>query len=289
MIEDIARSSAEELRTGTAGDVEAGLADLHVRHARHRRHAAVGAVAAVAIALGVGWSAGSVMTRPGAQEQHGPSGHGQSQSPTPGPNVPTQATGGDACNQPLVTCLGDRSYRFDLDAPVVWAIPPNFGVNSGVGATAMEVETYRQAGPTAGVTVLEHVHASDPSGLGPAPGVGSDPQALVRWIAGRPFLDAGKVTRTTLDGRQAWRVRVVLAHGSGRGAATCSGRFRCHAITYQDDRERTGIWADMVAQYIAFRVPGGGTTVVWSWAFTGTVSHLGGLEEAVHGVTFPTH
>jgi hypothetical protein len=68
----------------------------------------------------------------------------------------------------------------------------------------------------------------------------------------------------------------------------CSGQFQCHAITYQSDRERTGIWGNMASQYVALRLPGGGTTVVWSWVFSGNVGHLDGFEEAVHGVTFAT-
>jgi hypothetical protein len=94
--------------------------------------------------------------------------------------------------------------------------------------------------------------------------------------------------RTTLDGRPAWQVRVVLARRSGQGAAMCSGQFQCHAITYQSDRERTGIWGNMASQYVALRLPGGGTTVVWSWVFSGNAGHLDGFEEAVHGVTFAT-
>lgn len=285
MIEQIARSSAEELRAGTAGDVEAGLADLHVRHARHRRHAVVGAVAAVAIALGVGWSAGSVMTREGDRENSGPVGPG----PSPSPPILTQGFGGgDECSAPLVTCLGDRTYRFDLDRPVVWALPPLFGANSGSGATTQSVESYRSAAPVAGVTVLEHARASTPDGSRSARGIADDPQAFVEWVAERPFLDAGAVSPTTIDGHRAWRVRVHLDPHAGRGPGICSITHRCHALTRQPHGVPTGIWGDMVSQYIAFHLPGAGTTVVWSWAFGGDVEHLGGLEEAVHAITFPT-
>ena len=67
MIEQVARASAEELRIGTTSDVESGLADLHVRHAQHRRRTVVVAAATVALALGLGWSAGWLMTRSGAE------------------------------------------------------------------------------------------------------------------------------------------------------------------------------------------------------------------------------
>lgn len=151
----------------------------------------------------------------------------------------------------------------------------------------MSVESYHQVGSVSGVTVLEHVRASKPDGSAPA-SVPDNPRAFVDWVAARPFLDARSVTRTTLDGRPAWRVQVQLAPGAGHGSSRCSGRYVCHAITYQAREASTGIWSDMAAQCIAFRLPGGGTTVIWSWVFSGHVQDLGSLEESVHGISFPT-
>jgi hypothetical protein len=280
MIEQLARSSAEELRTGTIGDVEAGLADLHVREARHRRRTAVVAVAAVAVALGVGWSAGAVMTRDGAQP---PPSHPGPTSPAPS-TTPVHNTGfgGDLCKAQGVTCQGDGTYRFDLDRPVVWAVPPEFGASSNTSAGSDLVEFHRQSGPQAGVSVLEHVRAASPAGSGPARGVAHDPKSFVDWVAHRPYLKAGKVTRTTFAGHEAWQVRVVLAPG----ARTCD-QYMCHPITYQKRQGPSGIWNDMAAQYLAFHLPGGGTTVIWSYAFTGDTSDLGALEQAVNGISFP--
>ena len=275
MIEQVARASAEELRIGTTSDVESGLADLHVRHAQHRRRTVVVAAATVALALGLGWSAGWLMTRSGAED---------SQLPVnPGPSQVTE----EVCQAARVTCLGDGVYRFALHRPVEYAPPPGFGVASGGGVTPGQVESYRQVGPTAGLTVLERVHAASPDGTLPAHGVGDGPQAFVDWVAARPFLDAGKVTRTTIDGRRAWQVRVVRARGATPGDAICTSAYRCHAITYQRGGVPTGIWGNMAAEYTAFRLPGGGTTVVWSWIFTGDRSHLGALDEAVHSLSWP--
>jgi len=275
MIEQVARASAEELRTGTTGDVEAGLADLHVRQAQHRRRSVVVAAATVALALGLGWSAGWLMARSDAED---------SQLPVkPGPSQVTE----EVCHVERVTCLGGGVYRFALHRPVDYAPPPGFGVASGGGVTPGQVESYRQAGPTAGITVLERAHAASLEGTFPARGVGAGPQAFVDWVATRPFLDAGKVTTTTIDGQRAWQVRVVLAHDAAAGAATCNVRYRCHAITYQRDEVPTGIWGNMAAEYTALRLPGGGTTVVWSWIFSGDRSHLGALDEAVQSLSWP--
>jgi hypothetical protein len=278
MIEQIAHSSAEALRIGTTADVEAGIADLHVRQARHRRHTTLAAVAAVALALGLGWSAGWLMTR-----------HGADESMTPVHPGPSQGQVVDhLCQAQRVTCLPDGSYRIALDRPLTYAPPPGFAVDSGGGATPVMFESYRQVGPTAGLTVLERVRAATQDGTGPARSVADDPQSFVSWVASRPYLDAGNVTRTTIDGHPAWRVRVVLSRHAGLGNAVCSIRYRCHALTYQRDAGTTGIWGTMASEYIAFRLPGGGTTVVWSWIFSGDTRHLGAIEEAVHSISWPT-
>jgi hypothetical protein len=280
MIEQLARSSAEELRTGTIGDVEAGLADLHVRQEQHRRRATFVAVAAVVVAVGVGWSAGSVMTRDDAKPAP------TSPTPSSGSSIPVHNSGfgGDLCKAEGVTCQGDGTYRFDLGRPVLWAVPPGFGASSNTSASTDLVEFHRQSGPQAGVAVLEHVHASTSAGSGPVRGVADDPKSFVDWVAHRPYLDAGKVTRTRFAGHEAWKVRVVLVPG----ARTCD-QYMCHPITFQKRQGPSGIWNDMAAQYLAFHLSGGGTTVIWSWAFTGHTSDLGALEQAVNGISFPAH
>jgi hypothetical protein len=273
MIDQIARTSAEQLRSGTTQDVDAGLADLHLRHARHRRRTRAGAMAAVALALGLGWGAGSVFTR-------------THDAGAPGPTHRAPARdGGLACDWPRVHCLGGRTYRFDLTKPVTWHIPPDFAVNSGAGAGPLMVESYHDGEPVAGVTVMERVRASTPTGLSPAHGVADTPRDLVEWVADRPFLDAGRLVRTRVDGRQAWQVRVTLARGAGPGEGLCNGNA-CHPITRQPNGAITGIWGDMAAEYTAFRVPGAGTTVVWSWIFSGDTGDLADLHSATSGLTW---
>jgi hypothetical protein len=134
--------------------------------------------------------------------------------------------------------------------------------------------------------VLEQVRASSPDGQAPVPGIADDAQAFVDWVASRPYLDAGPVTRTTLDGHPAWRVRVTPAHAASlRGSACDAGP--CHLITYQPDGSTTGIWGSMAAEYLALRLPGGGTTVVWSWMITPDPQDLDVLEDAVQGLSWP--
>jgi hypothetical protein len=276
MIEQRARAGAEELRTRITSDVDAGLADLHVRHARTRRRTGLLAAAAVVLAAGLGAGIGTALTR--SQNDRGPA-----------PTHPGTSTnlGDPVCIAAGVDCLGDRTYRFDLSRPVLWALPPGFGAASGGGVSSLMVESYREASPVAGVTVMERVRASRPDGVGPAPGIGNSPRAFVEWLAGQPYLDAGKVARTTIDGRPAWRVRVTPRPDAAPAHGRCN-RYQCHLVTYQPGGATTGLSADMAAQYIALRLPGGGTTVVWSWIFSDDPRHLGTLQEAVHSITWPT-
>jgi hypothetical protein len=282
-VDRLARASADQLRAGTTGDVEAGLADLHVRQARRRRRTGVAAAAAVVLAAALGLGSGVVLTHSQADREPAP--------PT-NPGTRTDDHLADpVCVTPRVTCLGDRTYEYGLVRPVVWAVPPGFGGNSASGATSMLVEIFRSAGPPGGVSILERARASTPDGARPAPGVADSPRAFVDWVASRPFLRAGRVHPTTVDGRAAWSVRVTLMPNAPQGRFTCpsgtGATTPCHAIAHQADGAASGIWGDMAAEYTALRLPGGGTTVVWTWIFTGNPAHLGALEEAVHGISWP--
>jgi hypothetical protein len=275
MIEQLARTSAAELRNGTSLDIGAGLADLHVREADHRRKARFAAGAAVVLAVGLGAVGGTVLTD-------------DNRPPTPATPLPTHPSKDPACERERTQCLGDRTYRYDLARPVVWSLPSEFAADSGPGVEPYKVEvaSYRQGQSPSGVTVLERVRPSSPDGQTPAAGVADDPQSFVDWVASRPYLDAGPVTRTTLDGHPAWQVRVTPAHAASVRSSACDAG-PCHLITYQPDGSTTGIWGTMTAEYIALRLPGGGTTVVWSWRITPDPQDVEALNEAVQGLSWP--
>lgn len=272
MIEQLARTSAADLHSGTSLDIAAGLADLHVREADHRRKARLAAGAAVVLAVGLGAVGGTVLA---------------SDNPPPTPATPAPTVHKDpACERERTQCLGDRTYRFDLARPVVWALPSDFGADSGPGVEPLKVESFWQGSSQSGVTVLEKVRASSPDGQRRAPGVADTPQAFVDWVASRPYLDAGPVTRTRLDGHLAWQVRVTPALVASSHPAACDAG-PCHLITLQPDGSTTGMWDTMAADYIALRLPGGGTTVVWSWMLTPDPQQLDVLKEAVQGLSWP--
>ncbi len=285
MIEDLARSAADDLRSATTSDVDAGLLDVYAAHRHHRRHTAGAVAAAVVVALGAGWWGGQALT--GAAPV------------TPQPvEQPRGVLPSARCSGP-VHCLGLLTYRFDLTRPVQWRIPSSYDVSSGSGVTAWQAATEAQrrstgqgGGPyqfdvAAGVSVLEGVHAPSDDGSSVRSGVSDSPRAFVSWLAARPYLSASSVVPTRVDGRPAWRVRVTLASGAGAGPAVCDDRFACYPATRTPDGAITGVRGDMVADYTALRVPGAGTTVVWSWAFSGDRTALARNREVVRGLSWP--
>ena len=115
-----------------------------------------------------------------------------------------------------------------------------------------------------------------------------NPHAFVSWLAAQPYLQASSVSPTHLNGRPAWHVRVTLARVESDGPALCNEKAACYPTTVTPDHAMTGIWGSMVADYTAFRLPGAGTTVVCSWAFSHDQGALARNRSAVPGLTWPT-
>jgi hypothetical protein len=277
MIEQLARTSAEDLRAMTGSDVEANLTDLHARVVRHQRRTRIGLVAAAVAAVGLAAAGGVVLTHP---EDRGV----PPTNPEPSPNhartyCPTDIP---------VTCLDAHTYRFPLIHPVDWKIPADYVFRSRDPVSPWLVESYRIDGHPgeSGVTVMEHARASRPDGHGRAGGVGATPQALTQWIADRPFLLSGPVQKSVLDGRPAWQVRVTLAPDVPPGPADWD-RSKCYAIVYQPvpEGDTSCLYSNFVSEYTVLTLPGSGTTVVWSWS-VGENPGLGRLHKLIHGLSW---
>jgi hypothetical protein len=271
-IEDIARSASGDLRSHTAADVDAGLGALFVANSRRSRQARAAVALSAAAAVAAAWWGGANL---GAHRTAAP---------------PATGTGNvqHVCDRPLVTCKGDRTYRFGLDSPVAWQIPQGYGVDSGAGANSQMVESYALAsGPPSGVTVMEGVRtASRTEPTAPARGVPRTAAGFIDWLASRPFFHASAPRRTTLDGHDAWEVRVSMRPGLAQGPGWCLGdTTRCYPVTSRP--VATGLWDHMVAEYTAIDVPGSGTLVVWSWAFGHDTRALARARTVVDGISLP--
>jgi hypothetical protein len=277
MIDQLARTSAEDLRATTASDIEVNLADLHVRVVRHRRRTRIGLVAAAVVAVGLAATGGAVLN------------HREDRGVPPTKPEPSHEHAQGYCPTDIpVTCLDHHTYRFPLVQPVDWQIPAGYVFRSRDPVTPWLVESYRIDGHPgeSGVTVMEHARASTPDGRGRPGGVGDTPRALANWIADRPFLLSGPVRQTQLDGRPAWQVRVTLAPDLPPGPADWD-RSKCYAIVSQPvpGGGKSCLYSNFLSEYTVLTLPGPGTTVVWSWSF-GENPGLGRLDQLIHGLSW---
>jgi hypothetical protein len=279
----LARRAASDLETATTTDPGLGLAGLHAGHARHRSHTRVATAVVLLAALSTGWFGRGMVTG----DRTAPA-----VSPTPPVTTPSLGVlhGGPwarLCQADNVTCLGHRTYRLELAAPVRWHLPEGSEVANG-GPTTDYVETYwTHRGNRAGVSVLENVRAAATGPVpGPAPGVSATASGFVHWLAARPFLVSSEPRRMTLAGHQDWQTRVRLRGGEPPGPGACTNGFACYPVT-TNGPAITGIWDDMVADYTAVDLPGHGTAVVWSWAFGHDTAALARNQVLVDGISWP--
>jgi hypothetical protein len=94
------------------------------------------------------------------------------------------------------------------------------------------------------------------------------------WLSSRPFFIASDVTQATVDGRQAWTVRVRMRHPRQDGPTVCSSQFRCTPVLTipgaSPDGVFLGSWDTMVSDYTFVDLRSVGTAAIWSWTFGGT-------------------
>src|SRR3954465_6103722 len=115
MIEQLARTSAEDLRATTTPDVEARLADVYARLVRRQRRIRVGLVAAAVLAVALAATGRAVVT------------HREDHPIRPTHPQPSQSHADAYCPTDVpVTCLAHHTYRFPLVQPVNWVIPAGF-------------------------------------------------------------------------------------------------------------------------------------------------------------------
>jgi hypothetical protein len=279
-IDGAARRAGGDLRTAVRPDVEAALAELHAVAPRRRRaHVTVAVLAAAAACLvlvGVVARFGPVVPTTGAPVDR-----------PPDHRTYLGWNGLPRCGSEELTCFGDRRYGLHLDAPVTWTLPRGFSAPyAGTGWADAYVETYlsdRHGQVIGGVSILEHAQGFTESGPRPGPLTAAE---LTTWIAGRPFRVAGPVRATALAGRPAWDVDVVVRPHLRPGPETCIGSVRCYPLlsVHGDGPVFTGVWPGLISRFTALDLPGGGTTVVWSWSFR---PHLpAALDRLLAGLRF---
>ncbi|MDQ1605078.1 MAG: hypothetical protein QOE01_2923 [Actinomycetota bacterium] len=99
------------------------------------------------------------------------------------------------------------------------------------------------------------------------------------WLRGRPFLRNATLTRTTVDGRPAWRVSAQLLPATKAGLDNVAPTFKGRSGTEGYNRALTG-------DYTLVQLPHAGVTVIWSWAFEHSRARLAGNQAYIDGLSF---
>ena len=261
-LDDLARSAAADARRKAAAEVNAMVMLDELHRTRRNRSAASLIVGVLAVLVVVGGLA--LLLR-----------DNDTASKTP-PAGPSSKVGGAHCNDPLVTCLGGGRYQVGLPVLVTMALPANFHDDFDLGGDS-GVSTYR-SDIDAGVSLQENVTPVTSDGSSEAPGAGTTARSMATWLANRPFLMNGHVARTLVAGRTGWRV----------SADVKPGMLRRDEVAYAFTSD--GGWArydrDFTADYILLDTPGGGVTVIWSWAQGHGKNALRGNQNLIDGLSF---
>jgi hypothetical protein len=269
-------------------DVDDRLDDLFVAVRRRRRATTTAAVvAAAALAVGVGVVAGDVTTRADAPA-----------TTAPDPSDADRAV--PQCDLVFISCEPDRQFTVRMSSTMRWQLPNQFDrdlhpVSAPDGARAIYVESYRRGDLTAGVSVVDSAvpaRMSDDGSSrvvrdGQAP---TDAHGLAAWLAGRPYLTASAVHRSTVGGREAWAVEVRMRHPRVDGPTSCANQARCWPtllIGGSDIGSFIGSWDSMISDFTFVDIPGGRTTAVWSWTF-GQPRTLQANQALVDSIRFRT-
>jgi hypothetical protein len=268
-IDERARAATDELRTATASGVHmATISEIEKASASRRRTRAALAAATAVVVLGGAWGlsldrgrAAGDPAGPGTVSPSGP-------ATRTGVPQPTRTGPFALCSFDHVTCLGGRTVRADLPAPVTVVLPVAFQTDMAE-AHATVFEVFGDVpGEMSGVAVLEDATPSaphDPST--PDPTGGSTAEAASRWLASRPFIQPTTPQRLVLDGLTAYRVHVVLRPGTRLVGTPKEGEPT--AATFASGKDSWSAVSSSLSDttYYLLDVPGGGLTVVWSWSF----------------------
>ena len=181
---------------------------------------------------------------------------------------------------PTVTCVGANRYRVALTVPVTVTVPANFQPGLQV-FNATTIEDY-QTGDIAntGVTVQEDaVPTRNDASETRDPAAGTTALSMASWLAHRPFAVPTTVVRTTVQGRPAYQVDIVLKKGAPL--------LGMHNTDPAAPTFGTGMaaWSTLKARYTLMDVPGAGVAVIWSWTFDRSAV-LDGNQAFVDSVTF---
>jgi hypothetical protein len=262
------RAATTDLRRATTQRVDPMimLNDLERNSRAKNRRNAVAAVAAAAALIAGGLFVAHAV--------------GGTTEESPGGIRPTTHASPSCSGGPTVTCVGANRYRVALIVPVTVTVPANFQPELQVfNATTIEGYQAGDIGAT-GVTVQEDaVPTRNDASETRDPAAGTTAQSMATWLAHRSFAVPTSVVRTTVQGRPAYQVDIVLKKG-----APLLGK---HNTDPAAPTFGTGMaaWGTLKARYTLMDVPGAGVVVIWSWTFD-RLAVLDGNQAFVDSVSF---
>lgn len=267
------RAATADLRRATTQEVDpmTMLTKLERTSRARTRNSVVAALAAVVVVV-----AGVIFMA------HSPQ---PSQPISPAGTNPSSSRVTDNCPGGPITCLGGNRYRVALVVPLTVTVPPNFqGQLTNFGTNSTSLEDYRNdTGRNTGVTVLENaVPVKNDASWTRDTAAGTSALSVADWLAHRPFAFPTRVTTTTVGGRVAYQVSLVLKPGAPLVALHGSDRS---APTFAGQNTEMAAWGQLQGRYTLLDVPGAGVTVIWSWTYD-KATVLAGNQAFVHGLSF---
>jgi hypothetical protein len=227
-VDAAARESAAALRLAIAEQVHVtgSLDDLKHRTGQRGRRGLVPLVVAtgVVLALVIGLLRGAVLTRPAPVDHKG--------EPTPLRWEMCLSTTPNPCAD-----LAPGDYRVPLAVPFTATLAGPF---TYYGDGANQAEFYMPIGHVAVII--------DPSSY-PDRVLFTDAHVLADWIASRPYLSTGPLTRTTISGAPAWQIDVRLTHPDLTRLVRCDGPTGCASMLFPGDAENfSGPWSPIAPE-----------------------------------------
>jgi hypothetical protein len=287
-IDERGRRAGASLRTQIGQvDVDSNLDALLVSVRRRQYLRTAAGVAAAAVVVIGGLTVRDAVTRADVP-------------PTTTPTSSTEPAG--QCHEAFLQCEAGGRYTVRMGTQMTWTLPADFGRNlennftNAQATRALMIESYRSDPHlTAGVTVATGVLAArmSPDGSGVvvadtrAP---SDAHGLATWLSSRPYFIASDVTQATVDGNQAWTVRVRMRQPRHDGPTACAeSRFSCTPVLALPGASPSGLflgsWGTIVSDYTFVDLRGVGTAAIWSWSFSRPKA-LSGNQALIDSIRF---
>ena len=264
-----ARAAAAELRqaTGRSLDTDDLLQRMH--RARARRTVVGSGAGVVAVVVLAVLASGALV---GGGDGDGPPGKGRRV---------TVGLPAEFCSQVVVTCLGRRSARLDLETPLTIRFPDTF-VPGNVQSTG--VDFFRKDVEQTGISVAQSaVPVRYDAEWKRDPAAGATARSMAEWLADRPFLTDTAITRrSTASGRPAWEVSGDFRRGARLPVVKDEVRIAPTFLT--GDGGTFGTGPLLVSSYTLIDQPGGGVTVIWSLAYGRVPPDLPGNRVMVDAV-----